>query len=41
MWRLETEGDKRVLSASEEEVRQIIPAKEFSVGLDETLCYNT
>lgn len=26
---------------SEEEVRQIVPAKEFSVGLDETLCYNT
>lgn len=41
MWCLETGGDERVLSASEAEVRRIIPAKEFSARLDETLSHPT
>lgn len=34
-------ADERLLSASEPEVRRIIPAKEFSVRPDETLSHPT
>lgn len=36
---LETEGDKRLLSASEEEMQPIMLVMEFNFRLDEALSY--